>query len=715
MNRLLINSYILTAASIAIVALFIGSADRVSRDYANLESRLRVVDQANLNLDAAVLALRLGIQHNYDQLTCHETEFASSLNSDLDRALTAWQQDPAVIQLVENLHELGATKLLQTSDFKANHAIVKNSVAALSRLAEDLRESNQPQQKSLLTALESTGLKFYMSGNESDEKAFRQAINSAVDNQELFKEPNKMQAGLLVRHCYKLIELRNEMQANVRTLVQTPMRESTSLLKDRVSAIYKEQLAHQAKYRYGLIAAISLLFTYCVTQAIWLYKYATALRNSNEALERRVEERTAALRHSKEFFQSVLDSIHSQVAVLNRQGTIVDTNSSWKRTASQRTPKASEPNYLTHCRATEQNRGLANGKILAEEIEAVLESRKPYSTCELREFQTDECRTFQVNITKLPESTDGQVVVTKSDITARIIAEKEREQLHKELQDAARQAGMAEVAVGVLHNVGNVLNSVNVSSNVLRDRIGSSPVRQLARASDVIQEQSDQLSEFFASDPRGKHFPSLLSQLSFKLQQENNFLSDEVMEIAKNVDHIKEIVSMHQSFVKKSGVTENASPLDLIEDALRINEASLERHKIEIIRDYNDGIPVIPLARHEVLQILINLIKNGKQATEGEANACLRLSVRKEPDFVSIEVKDNGVGIPEQNLQKIFSYGFTTKKHGNGFGLHSCANTAREFGGSLSVHSEGAGKGATFKLRLPMKPEVRLEAAPSAT
>jgi two-component system, NtrC family, sensor kinase len=69
---------------------------------------------------------------------------------------------------------------------------------------------------------------------------------------------------------------------------------------------------------------------------------------------------------------------------------------------------------------------------------------------------------------------------------------------------------------------------------------------------------------------------------------------------------------------------------------------------------------------------------------------------------VRIRVKDVGVGIPPENLTKIFGFGFTTRKEGHGFGLHSSANTARELGGALAGHSDGPGKGAEFTLDLPV-------------
>ncbi|HEX5747505.1 MAG TPA: ATP-binding protein [Archangium sp.] len=69
--------------------------------------------------------------------------------------------------------------------------------------------------------------------------------------------------------------------------------------------------------------------------------------------------------------------------------------------------------------------------------------------------------------------------------------------------------------------------------------------------------------------------------------------------------------------------------------------------------------------------------------------------------LVRIQVHDNGMGIAPEMLTRIFQYGFTTREEGHGFGLHSSALAAQELGGSLTVHSEGPGHGATFTLELP--------------
>jgi signal transduction histidine kinase len=311
---------------------------------------------------------------------------------------------------------------------------------------------------------------------------------------------------------------------------------------------------------------------------------------------------------------------------------------------------------------------------------------------------------FVVGLARL--KLEKQIKELQREISDRERAESQLEEAHTQLVETSRHAGMAEVATGVLHNVGNVLNSVNVSANLVSDRVRGSKAENLLKVAALLREHADHLEDFFASDPRGKLLLDYLPNLGAHLHEERSDMLQEIELLTKNLDHIKEIVAMQQSYASVSGAVEPVSITNLADDALQINAAALNRHGVEVIRNYAD-VPLIIVDKHKVIQILVNLIRNAKYAMEecGRDHKQLVVGIETTPGgCVRITVKDNGEGILPENLVRIFSHGFTTKKDGHGFGLHTSALAASEMNGSLSAYSGGLGTGATFTLELPLAP-----------
>jgi signal transduction histidine kinase len=262
---------------------------------------------------------------------------------------------------------------------------------------------------------------------------------------------------------------------------------------------------------------------------------------------------------------------------------------------------------------------------------------------------------------------------------------------------------MAEVATGVLHNVGNVLNSVNVAVGCVGESLRKTSPARLSKVLEMLRAHRENLGAYLSEDPKGRQIPEYLEQLAAFCAAENKRALDEISHLEKNIEHIKDIVAMQQSYAKVSGVTELVPVADLVEDALRMDLSSLVRHDIRITREFQTDAR-ITVDKHKVLQILVNLVRNAKQACDesGKAEKNLIIRAASDSERVRIEVSDNGVGIPAENLDRIFNHGFTTRHDGHGFGLHSGALAAREIGGALKVHSGGPGAGATFTLELPL-------------
>ncbi len=298
-----------------------------------------------------------------------------------------------------------------------------------------------------------------------------------------------------------------------------------------------------------------------------------------------------------------------------------------------------------------------------------------------------------------------RIVGTHSDITKRKHAEEELQLAQQKLVEQAHSAGMAEIATSVLHNVGNVLNAATTSSTVIRETLKKSKVSTLSKLAEVIQQHQEDFVAYVRDDPQGQKLAGFLPQLAGVLEEERNRLFEEIGALGQSHEHIRQIIAVQQNYAGIAGVKERVQLRELVLDAVKLLDASFERHHINFKIEEPDRLPIVELEKHRVLQIVINLLKNARDAVRDSGEEERKIRARLLGDGireVRIEVVDNGVGVAEENQDRIFRYGFTTKKDGHGYGLHGCANAAREMGGSLVFHSEGEGKGASFTLTLPV-------------
>ena len=296
-------------------------------------------------------------------------------------------------------------------------------------------------------------------------------------------------------------------------------------------------------------------------------------------------------------------------------------------------------------------------------------------------------------------------IVLANDVTERNKAQRQLDEMHKKLVEASRAAGMAEVATGVLHNVGNVLNSVNVSANVLGDSVRKSKAASIRKVADLLDANKADLPAFFSTGGKGQMVPGYLATLAQQIDVEQQGRLSEIEQLTKNIAHIKDIVAMQQDYAKVSGMKEDFTARALLEEALCLAGPELQRCSVNVELDCPATLPPVSVDRHKVMQILINLFTNARQAMEETpaANRTLAITAHATGDgHVSIALRDTGCGIAEENLTRVFNHGFTTKTSGHGFGLHSAANAATEIGGSLTGASDGPGCGATFTLALPL-------------
>lgn len=293
----------------------------------------------------------------------------------------------------------------------------------------------------------------------------------------------------------------------------------------------------------------------------------------------------------------------------------------------------------------------------------------------------------------------------EKDIAQHKATEEKLALLNAQLVIASRRAGISEIGTEVLHNIGNILSSVNTSISLLSNKITNSSMNGIVMLTQLLKEHEDDWKTFLIENPQGQLLPKYLSQLAKKWTDDKNYLLEEVMALDKNIQYIREIIERQNFIASTQGTTEEFDLSDLIEDALALNRVHYERTHVEIICNFAPIKKVI-IDRVKLLQIITNLIKNSIDAIIQNNSATKRITVsiqESDATHCMIQVQDTGIGILPENIAKIFSYGFTTKTSGHGFGLHSSALFAQEMGGNLSAKSEGISKGATFTLILPLQ------------
>ncbi|MDX2109338.1 MAG: PAS domain-containing sensor histidine kinase [Verrucomicrobiota bacterium] len=353
--------------------------------------------------------------------------------------------------------------------------------------------------------------------------------------------------------------------------------------------------------------------------------------------------------------------------------------------------------------------GEAHARTALEDEKRIVTTGQPLLNKIEREVHLDGKVTWSLS-TKLPlHDRNGKIIGTfgiSKDITEIKLTESRLEETNRQLLETSRMAGRAEVATGVLHNVGNVLNSVNVAATLVEDGLRTSKVGQLTQVADLLDKNQANLASFLTTDPKGKQLPNYIRALGRHLMDERLKLSAEMNDLRRNLEHVREIVTMQQNYARSSAFEIPASVTSLIEDAIKITSSGLARHDVSLIREINE-VPMTLIEPNKVLQILVNLISNAKYAMDGNTWGPKVLTVNcvlRDKETVVISIKDTGVGIPRENMKRIFELGFTTRKEGHGFGLHSSAIAAREIGGRIAAESPGPRQGATFILEFPLKP-----------
>jgi PAS domain S-box-containing protein len=346
-------------------------------------------------------------------------------------------------------------------------------------------------------------------------------------------------------------------------------------------------------------------------------------------------------------------------------------------------------------------RGRLRGAVVSFDDVTELEEANVELSSAVKGLERSQAQVINQNLEL--EHTNQSLVV---EIAEREKAESEREVLNRRLQEASRRIGMAEVAASVLHNVGNVLNSVNVSVGLIHKTLERTPVGKFGRIGQMVQDHMNDLSLYLTEDMKGKQIPSYLMKLAEQVTTNFTGVEKELDLLDSNVEHIRRIITAQQGLAKTQVLLEPIKLTDVIEQALAINRDTLEGAGIAVVREFAE-LPATMSDRHQVLQIMVNLINNAievMKAVPGRPHQ-LTVTICYHPENrkrAQIQVRDTGIGIKPDNFKRLFTQGFTTREGGQGLGLHSSFLAAKLLGGTLSAASEGEGQGATFMLDLPL-------------
>lgn len=292
-------------------------------------------------------------------------------------------------------------------------------------------------------------------------------------------------------------------------------------------------------------------------------------------------------------------------------------------------------------------------------------------------------------------------ILRSNDITAQKNMSQQLRKTKVDLVETLHQAGEADVAAGVLHEVSHLLKSVDASTGLLLDELSSPHVALLARTVELCEEQGANLPDFLSRDPKGQKVMALLGRVTDELIAEQKRLVTEVERLEEEMTTVRSTLVAQQALASTIKHVEEALPSELVERALAVFRRDLVQKRVDTVVEIVDDSRILT-DRQATQQILINLIRNAIDAVvQVPGTRVLRVRVQRAGERIRFEIQDNGCGIAADDLSRLFRQGFTTKKRGHGFALHASAIAAQAMGGSLTAESQGPGQGACFSLSLP--------------
>lgn len=280
-----------------------------------------------------------------------------------------------------------------------------------------------------------------------------------------------------------------------------------------------------------------------------------------------------------------------------------------------------------------------------------------------------------------------------------------RNQQQKLVEDAYNK-GLIEVTSGIIHNIGNIVNVIGLSLDELASSKESNESILPKFLETVVSKELLEIDSLESLSPNLYKASQILPKLLEYNQDFENELKNKIEFLLKKVYHLKEIVQLQQNFVGSLGTEDYNEINNIIDEVLEIYDSSLIKRNIKIQKYYKKN-PKLLCDKAQIIQLISNFIKNSYEAIEEKDmnEGLVKISTDIVDDHFLLEIYDNGVGIKESTLEKLFEFGYSTKKEfgsGSGFGLHSCKNIVEKYGGTIDIDSV-YGLYTKFMIKIPLK------------
>jgi len=273
----------------------------------------------------------------------------------------------------------------------------------------------------------------------------------------------------------------------------------------------------------------------------------------------------------------------------------------------------------------------------------------------------------------------------------------------RQLVDQSFQAGFAELARGVLHNLGNAMTPIGVRLAALGQRLRQAPTEHAEQAAEELQHG--------ATDPaRRADLEQFMRLACGEFARTIKAAQQDVAVLTRQAGIVQVALSEQMRSTRNEHVIESVRLPELIAQALEVVPDTC-RQRLVIQADESLGkVGVVQLARTVLRLVLQNLIINASDAVRdagkdrGVLRICARVTRDADGEHLHLQCQDDGVGIAAGNLDRVFEKGFSTKSGGSnyGIGLHWCSNAIGALGGRIWAASDGPGLGASIHLRLPL-------------